>query len=136
MKNNNRVVLDTNVLISALVFGGTPRLVIDLIATGKILPILSEEIMTEIRRVIRAKFPAFLKQEIQLEKLLHRYGLWVQLGTIDVNASSDPDDNKFIETALIGKCNYIVSGDKHLLDISIYENVRIVNPAEFLKSVQ
>ncbi|MBR3355647.1 MAG: putative toxin-antitoxin system toxin component, PIN family [Oscillospiraceae bacterium] len=49
-----------------------------------------------------------------------------------VRVCRDPDDNKFIECALDGQCNYIVSGDKDLLDIRHYKNIRIITVSEFL----
>lgn len=135
MKNGSKVVIDTNVFISALVFGGTPRRVTDLIGTEVITPVVSEEIMTEVRRIIRAKFPAFLQYERQLEALLQSEGLWVQLGAANVRVCRDPDDDKFIETALIGNCDYIISGDNDLLAISTYQHIRILRPAAFLELV-
>ena len=49
-----------------------------------------------------------------------------------VRVCRDPDDNKFIECALDGQCNYIVSGDKDLLDIKRFKNIRIISVSEFL----
>ncbi len=127
-----RVVVDTNVFVSALVFGGKPRDVTDLIGKKKVTLVVSEEIMTELRRIVIAKFPAHLIKLEQLEKLLRKYAQWVKLGTASVTISRDADDNKFIETAILGNCTYIVSGDKDLLDIGAYQSVAILTPAQFL----
>lgn len=92
--------------------------------------------MTELRRVVGAKFPDFRPDVEQLDKLLRRYARWVQLGEIDVTVSPDPDDNMFIETALLGNCSYIISGDRHLLGLNQYEDIKIIKPAVFLKLIK
>ncbi len=135
MKNGKpkpRVVLDTNVLLSALVFGGKPRRVTNLVSRGDLVLVSCEEAMTELRRVVAAKFPDFHQEAAQLEKLLEVYAEWVKLGAIDVTICADPDDNKFIEIALIGECSHIISGDRHLLKIGVHQGVEIVSPAGFL----
>ena len=127
-----KVVLDTNILISALVFGGKPREVTELLV-DTIIVVYSQEILTELRRIILLKFPAFSEDLQRLEKLLERDALRVELGSTLVTISRDPDDNKFIETALVGGCHYIVSGDKDLLVIKKFKNIQILKPADFLK---
>ena len=107
-------------------------MVTDLVAKKVIYPVMSEEIMTEIRRVITEKFPEFTQHGKQLEKLLRHYASWMPLGSINVTVCRDPDDNKFIETALLGKCNYIISGDKDHLDLKTYKTITILSPAQFL----
>ena len=131
MKKKPRVVVDTSVLISALVFGGNPRLVIDLLSEGTIDGVVSVEILTELKRKILSKFPAFASELKQLEKLLERDARMVKLGSIQVTICRDPNDNMFLETAVLGNCQYIVSGDKDLLTLESYENIKILKPAEF-----
>lgn len=70
-----------------------------------------------------------------LEASLVRDAEMVQLGMQTVTVCRDPDDNKIIETALVGNCDYIVSGDKDFLDLKNYESVKIVSPAEFVAIV-
>ena len=131
--NNLRVVIDTNVFISSIVFGGKPRKLIDLIADDVLTLITARDLLTEIRRSIVAKFPSFLEDFVKVEKLLESDAIWIRLGAVTVNVSRDIDDNKFIEAALIGDCNYIVSGDKDLLDIKEYSGIKIVSVGEFLQ---
>lgn len=135
MKKNKRlrVVLDTNVLISALVFGGKPRQVTDVLAEKKIDIVIAEEILTELRRKVRAKFPIFIEELLRLELLLNRYAERVLLGSIRVSICRDEEDNRIIETAMIGHCQYIVSGDKDLLSLKSYGNIRIIKPAVLLE---
>jgi putative PIN family toxin of toxin-antitoxin system len=130
-----RAVLDTNVLISALVFGGTPRNVTDLIAQKTIRPVMSEEILSELRRIIITRFPEYTLLVEGYEKLLRRYAIWAPLGSKTITVSRDPDDNKVIETAVIAKCHFIISGDKDLLVLKSYEDIKIVKPIEFLRQI-
>jgi putative PIN family toxin of toxin-antitoxin system len=97
---------------------------------------MSEELMTELRRVIVERFPRARPQLEIYEKLLRRYAIWVPLGNDTIAISRDPDDDKFIETAMTGSCQYIVSGDKDLLDLKAYDGVKIVNATKFLQVVQ
>lgn len=139
MKNvqqNNRVVLDTNIIVSALIFGGIPRKVTDLVVDKKFRPVMSEELMTELRRVITEKFP-LARHELEIyEKLMRRYAIWVVLGNRRVIASRDPDDDKFIETAVAGDCKYIISGDKDLLTLETYGGIKILSASDFLISIE
>ena len=128
-----RIVADTNVFISSIVFGGKPRDVINLIADDEVTLVTAEALITEIRQVIINKFPEFIQDLSRVEKLLEQDAEWMKLGFKSVAVSRDPKDDKFIETALIRDCLYIVSGDKDLLDIKEYDGIKIVKPAEFLK---
>jgi putative PIN family toxin of toxin-antitoxin system len=116
----------------ALVYGGQPRQVTDMIAHREARVVMSEEIMTEIRRIILVKFPDFQQEVRRLEKLLRHYALWVKLGTVNIDASCYPDDNKILETAVVGKARFVVSGDKDLLVLNKVGDIRIVAPADFL----
>jgi putative PIN family toxin of toxin-antitoxin system len=127
-----QVVIDTNVWISGVVFGGAPKRVLELFIDGSIVVVISEEILSELRRKINQKFPLFVPQLPLLEASIREKALFVKLGSQPVVASRDKDDDKFIETAIAGRAGYIVSGDKDLLVLKFYENVKIVKPAEFL----
>jgi putative PIN family toxin of toxin-antitoxin system len=131
-KSNYRIVLDTNVLVSAIVFGGKPREILDIFAENNVTVVIAEEIITELRRKIITKFPEFTRDFVAIERLLKRDSMIVKLGTVHINASRDADDNKFIETALIGECQFLVSGDKDLLVLGSYLNIKIVKPTQFL----
>jgi putative PIN family toxin of toxin-antitoxin system len=131
MHNRPRVVLDTNVLVSALVFGGKPRKVVELLSHGRIEVVMSEEILTELRRNVLGKFTDFVNELAQMEMLLEQDAELVRLGGLSITICRDPDDNRILETAVIGECGYIVSGDKDLLVLGKYENIRILKPADF-----
>lgn len=130
-----QVVIDTNVWISGLIFGGTPARVLNRFVDGSIVVITSEELLSELRRKINQRFPLFAPQLPLLEASVREQAIVVALGSRQVTASRDEDDNKFIETALNGNAGYIISGDKDLLVLGSYERIRILKPAEFLELI-
>ena len=128
-----RVVIDTNVYISAIFWGGKPREVLDLGRNGRILIFTSSEIQAEIEMKLKTKFRI---AEDEVAQILLDYTMFTlpikpiqRITAID----ADPDDNKFIECAVASKAAYIVSGDKHLLDLKKYQGIQIKKAAEFLK---
>ena len=134
MKTNfkSRVVIDTNVVISALVFGGKPRQILELVADRTISVYLAEELLTELRRKITSKFPDFAVDLEKYERLINRDGIVVKLGLLQVRVSQDSNDDMFLETAMLGKCDCIISGDKDLLVLKEYEGIKIATASEFL----
>ncbi len=127
-----RIVVDTNVWLSALVFGGIPRCVVELFVHGTVEVVLSEEIFTEMRRKVASKFPDFASDLARMELLLCNDAETVKLGEITITICRDPGDNRILETAVVGGCDYIVTGDKDLLTLGIYKGIRIMKPADFL----
>jgi uncharacterized protein len=127
-----RIVLDTNVIVSALVFGGIPRGVLELAEAGQCEFFYSEPIKTEVSRVLSEKFDW---PQIMLQQLLPV--LW-SMGTLvtprmTVNAvRDDPDDNRILECALEAEAQIIVSGDHHLLSLQEYKSISIVTPRQFI----
>lgn len=127
-----RIVIDSNVWISALVFGGNPRQVLERCVQEGIGIVLSEAIITEVRRNLGRKFADFLPDFEALLAALDTRLVHVTLGSIDIQASRDTDDNRVIETAVLGEAAYIVSGDKDLLSLITYDGIPIVAPASFI----
>jgi putative PIN family toxin of toxin-antitoxin system len=133
VSSKSTVVLDTNVWISGLVYGGNPERIIRMFIDDKILAVTAEELLTELRRKITQRFPLYIPNLALLEESIREIAINVHLGTLRVQASRDYDDNKFIEAALIGNADFIVSGDKDLTDMGSYESIKILKPAEFLE---
>ena len=133
MAKDLKVVVDTNVWISALVFGGKPEVILKLFIDGKITVIVSEEIITELRRIITTKFPLYISRLGLLEASIRDDAIIVPLGENTIRVSRDTDDNKIIETAVKGKADYIISGDDDLLVIKNYESTGILKPSNFLE---
>lgn len=128
----SRLVVDSNVWISALVFGGAPRQVFEVIVHDGLRLVVSAEILTEIRRVVGVKFPDFTDDVEALIGVIQDHLDSVSLGSITIGVCRDPDDNRVLETAILGDATAIVSGDKDLLVLGGYEGVAIVTPQEWL----
>ena len=132
-----KVVVDTNVLISALLFGGKPEELISFWLRGKINPLASKEIMDEYLRVLT--YPKFKLSEEEINYLLYSEIL-PYFDVIDVPPRSriintDPEVDKFISCASAGRARYIISGDQHLLSIRSFQKIKILTPADFLAKV-
>ncbi len=132
-KPKPQVVIDTNVWISGLIFGGNPEKIIRLFIEGQIIVVCAEELLSELRRKITQRFPLFLPNLSLLEASIREDALFISLGTVQITASRDIEDNKFIETALTGQASFIVSGDKDLTDIGSFQSINILKPKEFLE---
>lgn len=138
MQSNSRVqvVIDTNVWMSGLIFGGNPEKIIRQFIDGQLIVITAEELLSELRRKIIGRFPLYEPQLALLEASIREDAILVRLGTVQVSVSRDNDDTKFIETAVIGNADYIISGDKDLLTLGRYKSIKILKPSEFLKLPQ
>lgn len=129
-----RVVLDTNVLISAILFGGKPRKILEKAVRGDIRLCLSESILEELKGVLqRSKFD-YSPEMVQfiLTELMGIADSVNPSETLNV-VSDDPEDNRILECAVEAKANYIISGDLHLLKLSRYRNIEVLNVAAFLE---
>lgn len=132
-----KVVADTNVYISAILFGGKPEEVRDLAWKGEIEFLLSEEILGEIARVLKRKF-GWSDQPISetLEEIRDISTLIIPIKTLSVIKEKE-SDNRILECAVEGKAQYIVSGDKHhLLPLKEFRGISILSLGEFLRSIR
>jgi putative PIN family toxin of toxin-antitoxin system len=132
-----KVVVDTNVLVSALLFDGKPGKLIPLWQRGTIRPLASKEIIDEYLRVLT--YPKFKLTEEDVNFLLY-HEILPYFEVIDVHPGpriikKDPEDDKFIRCALAGKAKLIISGDHHLLAIKTYQKIKILTPSDFLLKV-
>lgn len=128
------VVIDTNVLVSALLFGGVPGKLIALWKGGMIRPKASKEIIKEYLRVLAC--PKFQLSEEEISFLLH-YEILPYFEILGVKEGptlvvKDPSDDKFIRCAQAAGARVIISGDQHLLKLSAYGQIRILTPSYFL----
>ena len=128
-----KIVLDTNVFISGIFFSGPPSTILQAWRDSRIQIILSEEILEEYQGVAKelsSKFPAV---DIgRIIELLTIYGEVFETKDISVSVCKDPDDNKFIECAIASNSKLIVSGDKHLLNITGYRGISVLKPRDFI----
>jgi len=135
--NRHRIVLDTNVIISAILFGGKPRRVLDLVISGSVDCTLSIAILDELRDVLqRPKFGFHADLCLHIIEELHG-ACDIISPSMSVNViRSDPDDNRILECAVEAHAHFIVSGDSHLLDLGTFEKISILSPAEYLKEFE
>lgn len=129
-----RAVLDTNVLISGVIATGVPH---ELLVKGferEYQLVVSVETLTEFRETL-LKYPErfhMSKHEVQQEVELVRYYSEFVDPQEDITAvEADPDDDKFLEAAVAGGVDYLVSGDGHLLDLDSFRGIDIVEPRTF-----
>ena len=129
-----RIVIDTNVLIFAVLFSGPPRKVLELVIAGVVDCTLSIPILNGLRDVLqRPKFNFSPEQTLHFIEELHNVCSIVKPTRKIKAIKSDPDDNMILECALEAKADFIVSGDSHLLDLGKYKNMKILGPHDFMK---
>lgn len=140
MRKKLRVVLDTNVLISALFrkLSPTPNSIYQAFKSQQFILVTSPLIIEEIedvlsrRKIIKRTHMTAQEREQFLQQLIEIASM--VSGDIAIRAvRDDPDDDRFIAAALEGNADYIVSGDKHLLNLNKYQGIRILSPSDFVK---
>lgn len=127
-----KVVFDTNILVSAMLWRGTPYRCLLAIRAGLAELILSPPIMEELRGVLNKKF-AMTKEEADANiAVVQESATLIEIpGTLRV-VTDDPEDDKFIETALVAGAQWLVSGDKHLLRLGGYRGIKVISARAFL----
>jgi putative PIN family toxin of toxin-antitoxin system len=129
-----RVVADTNVFISALMFGGLPGRFLDLALGHRFTLVTSRALLDEPDEKLRGKF-AVSERDAQAIRAKLEGNASVVDPNFELNAvSDDPDDNRVLECAVAGKADFIVSGDRHLLRICNYAGIAIVTVRQFLET--
>jgi putative PIN family toxin of toxin-antitoxin system len=129
-----KVVLDTNVIVSALNFSGLPAKVFDLAIAGEIANITSEHIITEVRNILLRKF-SWEPAEAEDAGMLLGFFSKIVKPKRRLKAISHEPDNRILECAVAGKADFIISGDHHLTDLENYREIKIVNPNRFLEII-
>jgi len=127
-----RAVVDTNIVVSSL-FGGHPRVIMNLWRDRKLVLCLSDEIVAEYLEVL-ARF-GDVKHELRdfLALLLQRDNvIFVTPKTLAKPRALDPDDTKFLACAVAAKADVIISGDCRLLALRVVKRIPIIGPADFL----
>jgi putative PIN family toxin of toxin-antitoxin system len=130
-----RVVLDTNVLVSALLFTGELSKIVELWQQGEVVPLISRETFDELRAVLGYPKFSLAPEEIQsiIENEILPYFEVVRIKENVRGVCRDPEDDKFLACALSGAAHFILSGDKHLTDLKSYKTIRIIKASEFLR---
>lgn len=133
------VVVDTNIIYSGIFFGGLPLQLLDLILDGSKNLVLSEHIIAEYKDVVlrhiqkRGANEAFCPITF-LESLIE-LSILIEAHHVQTPFCADPNDIKFLQAAIASKTEYLVSGDRDLLDVKCYPGGRVVTVREFLYTV-
>lgn len=136
MKHKLKVVFDTNIYISGIIFGGTPLLCIDYARERKVDLYISKKIILELAVKLREKFEW---EDGKVSSVVHGVLTFARLVepkvTVDI-IKKDPADNRILEVAKEVDADYIISGDKrHILPLKKLGKTKIVTAAEFIKLV-
>jgi len=131
------VVLDTNVLVSALLFSGDMERIVEGWKAGMFVPVFSRETFDEFRRVLT--YPKFSLTASEIRALIENEVLpfceVVEVQEEIQGVCRDTADEKFLSCAVAAGVDYIVSGDNDLLALGSFREISIVNPAEFLEKI-
>jgi putative PIN family toxin of toxin-antitoxin system len=128
-----RVVLDTNVFISGVFFGGPPYQILKAWRDGEVQVVLSAEILDEYQRVghtLGEQFP-----DIDIGRILELLAVEAELvapSRLPHPVCKDPDDDKFLACAMASGTKFVISGDKQLLQASGYRGIEVLTPRRFL----
>lgn len=136
MSHKLRVVFDTNIFISAIIFGGNPRQCLELAREGEIQLYTSKAILLELTKKLIKKFAW---NEEETGEMIKGLGVFSKIVIPKSQVSvikDDPADNKILECAIEGEVDYIVSGDKkHILPLKRFKNIPTVTAKELLKII-
>ena len=130
-----RIILDTNVFISGIFFSGPPFEILNSWKHSRLQIVLTKEILEEYQRVAKSLMDKFPTVDIlPIIELLTIHSLFIDTEGISLSVCEDPDDDKFIECAIASKTEIIVSGDKHLLKVTGYQDINVLKPRDFVDS--
>ena len=128
-----KIVLDTNVLISGIFFSGPPFEILTAWRNSELQIVLTQEILEEYQRVAESLADQYPTVDIlPILELMTIHGQVINTEGVDVAICEDRDDDKFVECAIAGHCKIIISGDKHLLKISGYQEITVLKPKAFV----
>ena len=135
----NRIVLDTNILVSALIGNSYPKQILfEYVLENKFVICVSEVILDEYRDVLSRpkfeKFSNFVERANNLLDSIEKIAEYYQ-PTITIDRISDDSDNRFLELSLTANAQYIIIGNFTDFDFAEYEDVKIVSPKYFYEEV-
>lgn len=127
-----KVVADTNVLISAFVFGGNAERALEkALALGEL--VCSAFIFNELTRVLTEKFDVSVEKVNRILGTLNQVAVVIEPNTPLPNIWRDPDDNNILQLAESANADFIVTGDKDLLTLGSFGDIQIISPVAFLQ---
>ena len=134
-----RLVLDTNVVASGLLWSGAPRLLLQARRDKRIELFTSRALLAELTEILaRSKFDKKIEaSSLSIDEIVDRYAVLAALvrPIVIERTAPDPDDDVVIGTALAAKADLIVTGDKLLLSLAQHHEVRIVSVVDALELI-
>ena len=130
-----KIVLDTNVFISGIFFNGPPYQILHAWRQGHFEMAISQDILDEYYRVARELSARY--SQIRLSPILEYVFIHAEFylaATLPESVCADPDDDKFLACALASGSSIIVSGDKHLLNVSGHQGIIVMTPRQFVET--
>lgn len=130
-----KIVIDTNVLMSGVLFGGVPGRIIDAWVDGQVEMVLSLDILDEYRRVgadLAGRYPQRATALIPVLTLIAMNATIVNAIALATQVSTDAADDMFLAAAVAADVTTLVSGDRHLLDVAGWRGIQVVTPRQFV----
>ena len=127
------VVIDTNVVLSAILFGGKPKQVLEMALSGSIQLAISESLVIELQGVLQR--PKFELSAQLVQTIVSEYASiasWIEPSEHFKVVVDDPSDNYFIDCAVAAKADYLITGDRHLLNLGTFKMIKIVSVDTFI----
>ena len=129
-----RVVVDTNIFVSAILFGGDCEKILNLAEENRIKLITSPDILKELKEVLQKKFKFDKKISEMTISTIKEISLVVYPKRKLIVIKEMDADNRILECAIEGKADYIISGDKqHILPLKKFQKIRILSPSQFFE---
>jgi putative PIN family toxin of toxin-antitoxin system len=132
-----RVTADTNIIVSGLNFPGNPRRMLAAAEAGAIRLCVSQSILEEVADVLQRDKLGWTAAEAKeaIDWISQISDVVSPAQPVDV-IKDDPSDNRILECGLAAKSDYIISGDKHLLNLRTFERMPIIKVSDFLAVIQ
>ena len=127
-----RTLLDTNVIISAILFGGVPREILVAAIRGSIQIVTSPVLLDELEDLLVEKFRFSAEAARATRTEIEAMADVVEPGDLP-DVCRDPDDNEVLGAAATGSAEVIVTGDRDLLELGSFEDIRILRPAQYAR---
>ncbi len=130
------VVIDTNVILSGILFGGKPKQALEMALSGSIQLAISESLIIELQGVLQR--PKFELSAQLVQTIVSEYASiasWIEPSEHFNVVVDDPSDNFFIDCAVAAKADYLITGDRHLLNLGTFKMIKIVSVDTFIDIV-
>jgi len=129
-----RIVIDTNVLISAIFWTGKPKQLLNHVRRQKITFVTSNQLLDELRQILVRQDKSFHLQDKEADRVVEALRGFAEVveSHSEITVCHDEMDNREIACAIDGKAEYIITGDLHLLGLRSYKSVKIMGVSDFL----